>query len=153
MHRGGETRRELGGGGHQALASHSRAARWASRMPRRRSTSTPQIAPWACLHHFTLPRWFAERGGFLVEANWTEHWTRHVDFVADPDGPLIMYSYTVAGVQYSASQNVLALQSLVPGDAAALLGPTGVKFDPRNPANSIVVCEQWSGLQRVKGPR
>ena len=76
-----------------------------------------------------------------------------VDFVVDPDGPLIMYSYTVAGVQYSASQNVLALQSLVPGDAAALLGPTGVKFDPRNPANSIVVCEQWSGLQRVKGPR
>jgi hypothetical protein len=28
----------------------------------------------------------------------------------------------------------------------ALLGPALVKFDPRNPANSIVICEEWSGL-------
>ena len=24
------------------------------------------ITPWVTLHHFTLPRWFAARGGFLV---------------------------------------------------------------------------------------
>ena len=29
------------------------------------------VTPWVCLHHFTLPRWFAARGGFLVEANRT----------------------------------------------------------------------------------
>src|SRR5437667_7750219 len=23
------------------------------------------IGPWVCLHHFTLPQWFARRGGFL----------------------------------------------------------------------------------------
>ena len=23
------------------------------------------VAPWVCLHHFTLPRWFADAGGFL----------------------------------------------------------------------------------------
>ena len=24
------------------------------------------VVPWVCLHHFTLPRWFANQGGFLV---------------------------------------------------------------------------------------
>jgi beta-glucosidase len=43
------------------------------------------IVPWVCLHHFTLPRWFAARGGFLVEAN-REAWLRHVDFVAETYG-------------------------------------------------------------------
>ena len=47
------------------------------------------IAPWVCLHHFTLPRWFGESGGFLVEENRTEVWARHVDFVADTFGDLV----------------------------------------------------------------
>ena len=46
------------------------------------------VVPWICLHHFTLPRWFAERGGFLVERNRTELWRRHVDFVAETFGDL-----------------------------------------------------------------
>ncbi len=47
------------------------------------------IAPWVCLHHFTLPRWFADDGGFLVEANRTQVWARHVDFVAESFGDLV----------------------------------------------------------------
>ena len=47
------------------------------------------IVPWVCLHHFTLPRWFAGTGGFLVERNRIEHWRRHVDFVADTFGDLV----------------------------------------------------------------
>jgi beta-glucosidase len=47
------------------------------------------ITPWACLHHFTLPRWFAADGGFLITANRTEVWARHVDFVADTFGDLV----------------------------------------------------------------
>ena len=47
------------------------------------------VVPWACLHHFTLPRWFAASGGFLVEENRTEAWARHVDFVAEAFGDLI----------------------------------------------------------------
>jgi beta-glucosidase len=46
------------------------------------------IVPWVCLHHFTLPAWFAARGGFLVEANRTGPWDRHVAFVADTFGDL-----------------------------------------------------------------
>jgi beta-glucosidase len=47
------------------------------------------IVPWVCLHHFTLPKWFAEAGGFLVEQNWREHWTRHVSFMAETFGDLV----------------------------------------------------------------
>ncbi len=47
------------------------------------------ISAWVCLHHFTLPCWFLEAGGFLVERNRTEHWRRHVAFVADTFGELV----------------------------------------------------------------
>ncbi|HEX7992689.1 MAG TPA: family 1 glycosylhydrolase [Streptosporangiaceae bacterium] len=46
------------------------------------------VQPWVCLHHFTLPRWFADAGGFLAEPNWREFWARHVDFVAETFGDL-----------------------------------------------------------------
>lgn len=46
------------------------------------------VTPWVCLHHFTLPQWFAGAGGFLVEANRTDAWARHVDFVAEAFGDL-----------------------------------------------------------------
>ena len=59
----------------------------------------------------------------------------------------IVYSYSVAGVTYTASQDMSALQSLLPPDAMTMIGPVSVKFDPRNPANSIVLCEEWSGLR------
>ena len=30
---------------------------------------------------------------------------------------------------------------------AITFGPATVKYSPRNPANSIVICEEWSGLR------
>jgi hypothetical protein len=60
---------------------------------------------------------------------------------------LIAYSYSVAGVTYTASQDLSALQQLLPPDVMTMVGPVSVKFDPRNPANSIVLCEEWSGLR------
>jgi len=47
------------------------------------------VVPWVCLHHFTLPRWFADRGAFLVEENRTGAWAQHVDFVAETFGDLV----------------------------------------------------------------
>ena len=47
------------------------------------------IQPWVCLHHFTLPKWFANLGGFLVDNNRVTYWTRHVDFVANTFGDLV----------------------------------------------------------------
>lgn len=60
----------------------------------------------------------------------------------------IIYSYSVAGVIYMASQDLTALRGSIPADVMTMVGPVSVKFDPRNPANSIVLCEDWSGLRR-----
>ena len=76
-----------------AARARARPARRERRraLPRRarRPRATPGVVPWVCLHHFTLPRWFAASGGFLVERNRTEHWRRHVDFVAETFGDLV----------------------------------------------------------------
>ena len=47
------------------------------------------IHPWVCLHHFSLPQWFADLGGFLVDENRTKYWLRHVDFIAEAFGDLV----------------------------------------------------------------
>lgn len=59
----------------------------------------------------------------------------------------IEYSYDVRGLEYIAIQDVTALQDRLPEPRISIAGPVGVKFDPRNPANSIVVCEDWSGIR------
>lgn len=60
----------------------------------------------------------------------------------------IFYSYSVAGVAYAASQDVSALRPLLPPDPMTMVGPVSIKFDPRNPADSMVLCEEWSGLRK-----
>ncbi len=47
------------------------------------------VSPWVCLHHFTLPRWFAAKGGFLVDELRRTYWSRHVAFIADTFGDLV----------------------------------------------------------------
>jgi hypothetical protein len=70
--------------------------------------------------------------------------------LVDIRGDMVVYSYSVRGVEYTASQDVSMLEPLlkpfVPDDVASL-GPICVRYDPRNPANSIVLAEEWSGLQ------
>jgi hypothetical protein len=60
---------------------------------------------------------------------------------------LVFYSYDVRGVEYIASQDVSALLDLIPHDATVVNGVVFVKYDPRNPANSMILCEQWSGIR------
>ncbi len=67
--------------------------------------------------------------------------------VTDIAGPVIFYSYVVRGVEYSATQDVTGLDVRFPEDVARLLGLVTLKYMPRNPANSIVICESWSGLR------
>jgi hypothetical protein len=74
-----------------------------------------------------------------------------VDSVSNTGAILIVFSYSVAGVVYTASQEVMVLRSLLPPDLMTMVGPISVKFDPRNPANSIVLCEAWSGLRNRDG--
>ena len=75
---------------------------------------------------------------------------RILDLVeAETDGSksrLVVYSYEVAGVTYEAAQDVTALPDIA--DQAHLLAGqiASVKYDPKRPANSIIACEEWSGL-------
>ena len=57
---------------------------------------------------------------------------------------LVFYSYGVRGVEYTASQDISRLAVDFSGVSAM-----SVKYDPRNPANSIVVADEWSGLRRA----
>lgn len=62
---------------------------------------------------------------------------------------MLFYSYDVRGVEYTASQDVSRLAQRLPTDLSAM-GPVVVKYDPRNPANSIVISEEWTGLRASK---
>jgi hypothetical protein len=58
---------------------------------------------------------------------------------------LIVYNYRIGGVSYEAAQDVTALAELVRDVRTDL--PVQVRYEPHNPANSIVVAEGWSGLR------
>jgi hypothetical protein len=61
----------------------------------------------------------------------------------------IFYEYSVRGVLYTASQDVAQLREQIPSDLERQIGPVTLKYSPRNPANSIILCEAWSGLRGV----
>ncbi len=62
---------------------------------------------------------------------------------------LIFYSYDVRGVEYIASQDVSRLVEYLPSELP-ISTPVMVRYDARNPANSIVVAERWTGLRETK---
>lgn len=62
------------------------------------------------------------------------------------EGTLIVYRYEVAGVVYEAGQDVSSLPKLG-GQASDLAGQmVSVKYDPKRPTDSILACEDWSGV-------
>ena len=65
-------------------------------------------------------------------------------------GTLLYYTYTVQGVEYNASQDISTLRELLPDEPGRLVGVAHLKYALRNPANSILICEEWSGL-RARG--
>jgi hypothetical protein len=67
--------------------------------------------------------------------------------VTDVGPAQIHYAYSVAGVEYRTAQDVTHLPESLPPDLDRLIGPVTLKYLPRNPANSIVLCETWSGLR------
>ena len=67
---------------------------------------------------------------------------------------LLYYTYSVHGVEYSASQDIAALRDRLPAELGRVVGLANLKYTPRNPANSIVICEEWSGLRaRATSPQ
>lgn len=62
----------------------------------------------------------------------------------------LVYQYDVHGVSYNASQDVQHLSAYLPEQPDRLIGPVNIKYMVRNPANSIVVCEHWSGIRAAQ---
>ena len=67
--------------------------------------------------------------------------------ITEATDAMLYYSYSVRGVQYEASQEITALRHLLPVEPERLIGPASLKYSSKNPANSILICEEWSGLR------
>ena len=75
------------------------------------------------------------RQGRLIEA-----------VVTDLEPNLVHYSYEIRGIRYTASQDVTTFAG---GLADTVIGAASCKYQLDNPANSIVICEDWSGLRQI----
>jgi hypothetical protein len=62
----------------------------------------------------------------------------------------LYYAYSIHGVRYTTSQDISSLKDRLPAEPRKLIGTANLKYFVKNPANSIIFCEKWSGL-RVKG--
>jgi hypothetical protein len=72
--------------------------------------------------------------------------------VTEIDENLLYYSYSIRGVQYTASQDISSLRDRLPEDLGKLMGrPALMKYFSKNPANSMLLCEEWSGLRSASG--
>jgi len=73
------------------------------------------------------------------------------DFVL-PDTPedtgtqprVLFYQYLIAGVSYECAQDVSTLSDHIAN--FRIDAPVQVKYDPRSPADSIILSETWTGL-------
>lgn len=75
-----------------------------------------------------------------------------VAMIIDVRDCVLFYSYELHGVGYATSQDTSEFKALLPAETSHLIGPVNIKYSPRNPANSIVICEEWSGL-RLAAPQ
>jgi hypothetical protein len=57
---------------------------------------------------------------------------------------VLLYSYRLAGVTYNCAQDVSHLAERVAG--FRIDQSVQIRYDPRNPGNSVVVSESWTGL-------
>ena len=61
-----------------------------------------------------------------------------------PTPEVLVYSYSLGGLTYHCAQDVSTFPDQVLG--FRIDQPIQVRYDPRNPGNSILVSETWSGL-------
>jgi hypothetical protein len=108
------------------------------------------VAWWVLTHRKTAEEIERERRSHLVLHGRIIDGTV-LDWTEQPDtGDLgtLHYRYDIAGVTYECAQDLTYLKDLVQVDVALLGMPVSVRYDSKNPANSIIVAETWSGLRR-----
>ncbi len=60
---------------------------------------------------------------------------------------LVLYKYEIAGVSYECSQDLTGLRDVVRLEDIRIGFPCSVRYDTRQPENSIIVAENWMGLR------
>jgi hypothetical protein len=60
---------------------------------------------------------------------------------------LLVYNYRIGGVDYECSQDVTTMREIVNPAEVRVGFPCSVRYHQRNPQNSIIVAEEWSGLR------
>jgi hypothetical protein len=73
---------------------------------------------------------------------------QEITTAANRPATMLIYQYDVAGVSYEASQDVTYLRQWINLHSCRLGLPTSVKYDSRNPGNSMVISEGWMGLRQ-----
>lgn len=93
-------------------------------------------------------REFLANTGCIVDGSITE--TPLLNDIPEPTPTVLTYRYRIGGVTYECAQDVTPLAEQVRDVRTDL--PVQVRYDPRNPGDSIVVAETWNGL-RLNGSR
>ena len=70
--------------------------------------------------------------------------TLHGEESISPTPEVLVYSYRLAGVTYNCAQDVSHLPDRILG--FRIDQSVQIRYDPRNPGNSILVSETWTGL-------
>jgi len=78
-----------------------------------------------------------------------------VDFLepapGEPGSRMVVFKYEVAGVTYETAQDISALPGVVSQVRKATGQMASLKYDVERPTNSIIACEEWSGVPEVQG--
>lgn len=59
---------------------------------------------------------------------------------------LLYYTYSISGVTYETAQDISGLEEHLHLTRVAAGQTASVKYDPSNPSNSILLADDWSGL-------
>ena len=86
------------------------------------------------------------RIGRIAEGRVIELLDAATGVIAEGAPQLVVYRYQVRGVEYQAAQDVTFLGHTPDLQRIAAGLSARVKYDRKNPSNSIIVCEEWSGL-------
>jgi hypothetical protein len=73
--------------------------------------------------------------------------------VIEASDNILFYTYSIGGVEYTASQDVSIFKDQLPEELDTLIGPATVKYVSKNPFNSILICEGWTGFRKQEGSR
>lgn len=67
-----------------------------------------------------------------------------------PGSRLVAYKYDINGVTYEAAQDLTALPVILADIKRRVGRIVSIKYDPRVPTNSILACEEWSGVPEAE---